>query len=270
MRRLLLSLLKVPERPAPPPGSDETLHVFRSSPEYLRYRFLRWLGKQLGAAVGIAISLLFLGAFGVVSGEERVRELGAELQAAGLPDSILGLSLMQLLGALEVLAVAGFVVQLVVTGLMVKLDWEMRWYMVTDSSLRIREGLSRVREQTMTVANLQDMSIRQGPLQRLLGIADLEVRTAGGGGAVKDDEDGSERKSGLHVGRFRGLRDAEALRNRLRRSLAHHRDAGLGDPDEEAGAIDSDTPDDPDPALVAADRLLDEARRVRVLLEGRR
>ena len=39
----------------------------------------------------------------------------------------------------------------------------------------------KVQEKTMTFSNVQNVSIRQGPMQRLFGIADLEVRTAGGG-----------------------------------------------------------------------------------------
>ena len=107
------------------------------------------------------------------------------------------------------------------------------------------------------------MRIRQGPLQRLFGLAELEVHTAGGGG--KATEDGASRN--LHVGHFRGLENAWALRDRLRGALARHRASGLGDPDEDR----SPPPDDRDvsPArglLPAAETLLAEARRLRAAL----
>ena len=48
---------------------------------------------------------------------------------------------------------------------LVRLDYELRWYIVTDRSLRIREGVTSLRESTMTFANIQHIAVRQGPLQ---------------------------------------------------------------------------------------------------------
>ena len=147
------------------------------------------------------------------------------------------------------------------------LNWEMRWYMVSDESLRIREGLVRVREQTMTVANIQTMRVRQGPLQRLFGLSELEVHTAGGGGRAPDEGKRGDRD--LHVGHFRGLEDAWALRDRLREALARHRASGLGDQDEDPAALPRDRNAAPDRNLQgAADALLAEARRLRASLGG--
>ena len=39
----------------------------------------------------------------------------------------------------------------------------------------------KVREMTVTFANIQNAPVNQGPIQRALGIADLQVETAGGG-----------------------------------------------------------------------------------------
>jgi membrane protein YdbS with pleckstrin-like domain len=60
---------------------------------------------------------------------------------------------------------------------MVRLDFEKRWYVVTDRSFRVREGVVFVREMTVTFANIQNISISQGPIQRAVGIADLRVDT---------------------------------------------------------------------------------------------
>ncbi len=62
-----------------------------------------------------------------------------------------------------------------------RLDVELHWYIVTDRSLRIRTGLVRLQETTMSFANLQQVEVKQGPLQRLLGLADVHVQSAGGG-----------------------------------------------------------------------------------------
>jgi hypothetical protein len=105
--------------------------------------------------------------------------------------------------------------------------------MVGEQSLRIREGLWSLREQTMTIANIQTMIVRQGPLQRLLGISDLEIHTAGGGASSEGDGgDAGSTTSPLHVGRIRGIEDATGLRDRIAAQLKRHRGAGLGDEDD--------------------------------------
>jgi len=131
------------------------------------------------------------------------------------------------------IAVAG----LIGTLLLVRLDYEMRWYKVSDRSLRIREGVWKVREMTMTFANIQNVSISQGPLQRLFGIADLEVRSAGGGG--HQQQAGQKRLGAIdmHVARFRGVDNAEEIRTLMGERLRHYRDAGLGDQPRSASPV---------------------------------
>ena len=179
-----------------------------------------------------------------------------------------------------------FFVQLVASLAVLRLGYEMRWYLVSDRALRIRHGIFSLREQTVTVVNIQNMAVKRGPLQRLFGIADLEIRTASGGGS-DDDEDSLSR------GLLEGLDNAEVVRDLLLASLRRSRDAGLGDPDDAAAApepgyapavdaapsADGPAPagdgappageDGPpagtvdDPALVAARDLLAECRALR-------
>jgi hypothetical protein len=166
----------------------------------------------------------------------------------------------------EAVAITGFVLQLPFTYAMLRLDFQMRWYVVGERSLRIREGLATVREQTMTFANIQNMSIRQGPLQRLLGIADLEVRTAGGGGSGEGPGSKPGHGSGqMHVGTFRGVDDAAQIRDAIRERVRHFRDAGLGDPDDAAAPpLPADArPAAGSPALLAAREVLEAARALR-------
>ena len=150
---------------------------------------------------------------------ERVGRIRLNLKLGQAPD--LHTNVLTVIEWLEWLAVATFVVQFVATGLLLKLAWEMHWYMVTDKSIRIRWGLLRLREQTLTVANIQNLKVKQGPVQRLFGIADLEVQTAGGGDAQTDEDE--QRAHAYHIGRFRGLEDVEALRNRLLELQAEQR-----------------------------------------------
>jgi hypothetical protein len=174
------------------------------------------------------------------------------------------------------LAIAGFVVQLPFTFLMLYLDYDYRWYILTDRSLRIREGLMRIDERTMTFSNIQNVTVRQGPLQRLLGISDLEVSTAGGGstsgGKQHDSGVGGALQAvpagrNLHQAYFRGVANPAEIRDAILVHLRGVRGSGLGDPEEAqdlrpAAASVSPGPD----VLQAALRVLEETRAVRQAL----
>jgi membrane protein YdbS with pleckstrin-like domain len=247
--------LRVPPPPDPPAGSAESVRRFRAAPGYFRYRILGWVVKQLGAVWGLAVGFTVI---------ENVPEF---------PFS-------SLLLYAEAVGVAGFVLQLPFTFLLLRLDFRYRWYLVTDRGLRIREGVLQVREQTMSFANVQNLSTEQGPVQRLFGIADLKVRTAGGGGR-SEGEHGETKKKDLHLGYFRGVDDAEGIRDLILARLRGLRDAGLGDPDEPAGEtareavapggapLGEPSPRRPVGALEAARELLAEARALRAALAPR-
>jgi uncharacterized membrane protein YdbT with pleckstrin-like domain len=87
-----------------------------------------------------------------------------------------------------------------------------------------------VREMTVTFANIQNISVSQGPVQRLLGIADLRVETAGGGGASDPHHGGQN----LHTAWFRGIDNAAAVRELIQQRLREWKDAGLGDHEDVA------------------------------------
>lgn len=261
MKERLISWLAISERPDPPPGSGVSLSTFRASRRYLYYGVLAWVPKQVAAFIGLLFSLVFLGAFNQdflrAEGWMRFME-----RLESLRFGILGVdaNVRMLFTFFEGLAVLTFVAQLLFTGLLLKLSWELRWYMVGERALRIREGLWSLREQTMTIANIQTMIVRQGPVQRLFGISDLEIHTAGGGAGGSDEQESTDRKSALHIGRIRGIEDAAGLRDRLREQLIRHRGAGLGDDDER----ESDTGDVDDRDLIGATKdLLAAARSLR-------
>ncbi len=280
MKAHLLRLLRLAERPEPPPGSGPTLEIFRASPRFFQLQAARWALGQAVALAGIVLSLAFLAAI-EQAGEGTLNKVMARLAdrifhidrpelAAHFTDQV-----WNVVRALELLAVAFFVVGLAASWVLLRLDWEARWYMVSDESLRIREGLFRTHERTMTVANIQNLSIRRGPLQKLLGIADLEVRTAGGGKSSRD-EPGST-STDLHVGRFRGIENATALRDRIEASLRRHRDTGLGDPDDAhpgpapapaAGTAAASDAAGPSPVVAAAEALRREAGALRAAAEA--
>lgn len=229
MKAALLRFLRVTERPDPPPGSEPTLTVFRASERYFYLSAVGWLFKQAGALFGLLLSVAFFsGAIGGMAGLDIAREWMERVDSVRIGPLEIEGDLVDLFSVIELFAFGAFVIQFVLSAALLRLAFEMRWYMVSDESLRIREGLWRVHEQTMTVANIQNMAVRQGPIHRLFGLADLEVQTAGGGSTAEGEATGKS----MHIGRFRGIENAEALRDRLRLALARHRDAGLGDPED--------------------------------------
>jgi len=235
-RARLLRLLRVPHDPTPPPGSPP--RVFRAAPNFFKLRLVRWAFTQLLALAGLVIAIVFVSA----------------AITPRMPPFVAWLIRIGEIGGAVVLAfeaAAGW--------LIVRLDYELRWYMLSDRAIRIREGITTVREKTIALANIQNISIRQGPLQRFLGIADVEVKTAGGGGSSSDME---SRKSGaepMHVAYFRGVDNAEEIRDLLREGVRRQRDAGLGDPDERTHAAEPAEDD----MHAAATVLLEEARALR-------
>jgi uncharacterized membrane protein YdbT with pleckstrin-like domain len=244
LRAWLLRVLRVPPRPSLPRGA-ENVRVFRAAPAFYRYRLALWVLAQAGALLGLT--------FGLAAGTASVGEFDSSL-------------LNRLLIAAEAFAWGGFLLQLPLSLMAVRLDFELRWYIVSDRSLRIREGVWHVLEKTMTFANVQQISIRQNPLQRLLGIADVRVRSAGGGEG-KGKRDGGAGES-AHEAYFRGVDNAEEIRTAVQERVRRHRDSGLGDPDDAAPADAVDrvpvrAPATDDEVLVAARALHREVRALR-------
>jgi hypothetical protein len=170
------------------------------------------------------------------------------------------------LRTLELLGIVGFIAQLPFTLAVLRLDFELRWYIVTDRSLRIRSGIWKLQEMTMSFANIQQVSVTQGPIQGLLKISDVQVQSAGGGGS----EGGSHGGHGesLHTGIFHGVDNAQEIRDLVLERLRQFRATGLGDPDDAhetpVAVVMAGTA--AHPALGAAQELLAEARALRAAL----
>jgi membrane protein YdbS with pleckstrin-like domain len=127
--------------------------------------------------------------------------------------------------ALPALALA--ILPAVVVYIAIHLQFDTTWYVMTGRSLRIRRGIWTIHETTITFENVQNVEVNQGPVQRLFGIADVRVDTAGGGGRPA----GHEGQAGMntHRGLIEGVSNASQIRDLILSRLRRSRSAGLGD-----------------------------------------
>lgn len=294
LRSRLLKILRVPPAPHAPFGNPASTRIFRASRKFYSLRLLGWGCGQFFALAGLIAGVMFILYVEHKGAELRNRSESVEPVVAEKKNSEPDTKTDQLVKAkrrngklavdlahlfakippewfflvwlVHIIAVLAYLTQLVLTYAALRLDYELRWYVVTDRSLRIRTGLWSVQEMTMSFANLQQVVTSQGPLQRLLGIADVRVQSAGGGGAVAP---GHQAQSGsLHAGYFHGVENAAEVRDLILARLRQFRESGLGDPDEHR--LSASVAIDPAPktfasnheAVAAARELLAEAREL--------
>lgn len=231
LEQRVLQFLAVPSAPEIPEGSSTSVRMFRAGDNYYAWLVVTWAA----ATVPILVALTFT----------SIAVAAVIPRAAGWGQLALS--------ALLAIAWLLFAVSAVVTFLARRLNFRLRWYIVTDRSLRIRRGVFAVEELTMTYRNVQEIRVTAGPLQHALGLATVEVHAAGGGGG-----DPKHRGSG-HVGRLEGLSNANEIRDLMVERLRQYRDAGLGDIAHAEPARESSE-------LEAARRMLDEARALRLSL----
>ena len=105
----------------------------------------------------------------------------------------------------------------------------------------------------MTFANIQGIRVNANPIEQLLGLANVEVQSAGGGDSRGGSHSHGTRSSG-HVAEFEGVDNAAVIRDLIVERLRVYRDSGLGEKTVEAR----------EPlALSAAREVLQETRALR-------
>ena len=196
LKPLFLPLLKLPERPPHLPEGSNLVRQLRPTEQWLAYRYL-------GALFGLLNQFVAAGAGAVAL---WVAEPSWGPPVAGLV-------------VLVELVVVGF------TLVAIRVDYELRHYLVGDRSLRVAQGAWKREEVTLSYANIQNIEVTQGPLERLFGFKSLTISTAGGDGGGE----GAGLRQG-HAASMVGLADADELRQLILEMLKGHRDSGLGDP----------------------------------------
>jgi membrane protein YdbS with pleckstrin-like domain len=229
----ILQLMKVPAEPQPPDGSAGSARVFRSGRNYYRWRLALWFSTNLGVLILLGGAFLAL-ARPIKVGQPWSRHIAEVLMA---------------------LLVTAFLVSALFTFLQQRMNYELRWYVVTNRCLRVRSGILNVHEITTTFANIQEVRLSSGPLQKLLGLADVEVHSAGGGSG--------KGSSGSHVARFEGVDNSPEIRDFILVRLRQYRDSGLGEKDRSRPSPFSEG------SQAAAQVVLTEARALRAAMAQR-
>lgn len=195
---IITQWLHVPEEPPHLTGADDAdVRSFRPAEGFLRYmKLFFWIGLVAfdGALLVLWLILLF-----------AVPWLG-------------------LLLALPIWAI--MILPDIIAYIAIHLRYDTTWYVLSDRSMRIRRGIWNIHETTITYDNIQNVAIRQGPVQRYFGISNVLVETAGGGAKTSE---GHQSTVAGHSGLLEGIENAEEVRDVILRKWRESRTAGLGD-----------------------------------------
>lgn len=263
IRTWILRWLRVPDEPHAPAGSPGSLRLFRAGVSYSRILFWGWVGKQvlviLPMVVWLGVGTRFL-----------PDEITVGSRRKGNVRTVSTAQFREWLLMFEVPFLALGFLQMPITYVLMRLRYEQHWYMVTDRSLRIRDGITTVRETTLSFANIQNIAVHQNPLQRVFGLSSVEVKSAGGGGSVHAAHGHQAAAESWHTAVFRNVDNPEEIRDLIVQRQRALKESGLGDVEEwhataapatTRGGAASHTGTAED--LAAAEELLAEVRRLR-------
>ncbi len=196
--RAVVDWLMVPPAPTLPATAGEEPRVFHPAPGYLSYLKL-WFWILL-LPIDSVIALVWILIF---------------LEHPG--------------PALALLPVFLFVaiVPAVLTYIGIHLRYDMTWYVMNNRAVRIRHGAWTVTESTITFENVQNVSVQSGPVQRMFGVQNVVIETAGGSAAPAGQTGAASQ------GRLVGVAEAEQIRDFIMGRVRASKSAGLGD-DREA------------------------------------
>jgi membrane protein YdbS with pleckstrin-like domain len=196
--------LRVPlNPPSVPPGQSRWVRSFGPADSFLSYLKLRYL-LSVGLLALVLVPLSGLMLFGLLADGKAV-------------------------GAIVVLllVILPAVVWALVGYAALRFQFDTTWYVMTDRAIRLRSGIWVLKELTITFDNVQNVKIRQGPIQRWLGIGDVSMETAALGAV---GQHGTTLPSTAVVA---GVANPQEIRDRIVERMRASRSAGLGDPDDE-------------------------------------
>jgi membrane protein YdbS with pleckstrin-like domain len=192
LKPLFLPLLKINFTPPHLPEGSSLVRTLKPTDKWLAYTYLSTLLRFLQPFIftGIAVVPLF-----------------AKLKGWALVGAAFAL-------IVELVSVAFALVA-------ARVDFELRHYLVGDRSLRVAQGAWTREEVTISYANVQNLEVTQGPLERMFGFKSLTISTAGA-----DTTPGGQNS---HLVMLVGLENADEVRELILGMLRHQKDAGIGD-----------------------------------------
>lgn len=237
-------------RPPTPIQGTQPIRLLRPGRRAHQWHWVKWLGAQLSALVGLVLVLTAIDVsewlppeLGFVSFFTRWDDMGDYI-----PEEWRWLWITVTLG--------GFLTQFMLTLMTVWLEWRTIGYLVTDQGVQLRRGLWTTHETSLRYTHVQQVVFKQDAVQRLLGLADVALSTAGQRAGGDDDDEGKTR--GL-------LRDLEAGEARELVELVRARL-----PAPAAAQPSPASAGEPETALVeAAQQLTDAARALRESINER-
>jgi membrane protein YdbS with pleckstrin-like domain len=217
IKQIICFFLKLPPELGDPEGTPRETKKFKAASGYFWYVFFIWILRQ---SAGFIFYLIFLG--GLIGGHS----------SSGGNKAI---SLV-LISAAVIFMLVGIFIEVAISFIAIWMDYEMRWYALGPRILRIREGSLNLREITVSYANIQNIFISQGPIQKLLGIADIKIKTAGGGGRRQRVGSENSRERGvihMHEACLRGIENFEEIKKYLAEKIKKYQNPSFGAlPDE--------------------------------------
>jgi len=216
---IIARLLRIPiEPPSIPIGSGETIQSFNPDPGWISCRRIQIITK---------FSLVVFGFLFVTVLWQVLDGIGKSDSTSFMQGILVGLrDTTSYWGRAEIAVIVLAALSTIVRLLFLRLQYECIWYVVTARSLMIRRGIWVTRETSITYANIQNVTVRQGPLERFFKLSNIVVETAGGGGD-SDGKDSEESES--HVGLVEGVTNPEEIRSLIMARVRASRTAGLGD-----------------------------------------
>lgn len=188
--RPLFRFLRLPLTPPAPIAGAELRQVLQPARRTHHLRLLKWTAAQVSALMGVLLLitaidftqwlpawLRFVEVFN--RWDDFTDYLPAEWRWVGL-----------------LLVVGGFLTQAAFSFLALWAERHTTWYVISDQGVQLQHGVWTTHETSLRFANIQQVSLRQGVLQRLIGLADVVVSTAGGRRSADDDEDAKRKNQG--------------------------------------------------------------------------
>lgn len=186
----LLRGLRITLEPPAPIANAHLRQVLKPSHRAHQLHVLKWFAAQLSALAGVLV-IVFAIDFtqwlpSWLSFLDVFARLGDFTTYIPAPWRWVGI----------LLTVGGFIAQLPFSFLALWVERHTTWYVISDQGVQLRHGLWTVHETSLRFANIQQVTLKQGPLQRLLSLADVVLTTAGGRPNDDDDEDEKRKRQG--------------------------------------------------------------------------